>query len=74
MTIADLMENLQLEGAVRVQKWNEETADNEILYETEDIRYDYNIPYRICVKGISYMYSVITELGATIIIDIGDED
>lgn len=74
MTIEDLMINFELEGAIRIQKWNDTIADNEVLFETQDVRYDEGIPYEFCVKEIAYMYAITTELGATIVIEIGEEE
>lgn len=73
MNIEDLMINFELEGALRIQKWNDEIADNEILFETYDIRYGDGIPYDIIIKEIAYMYATTTELGATLIIEIAEE-
>lgn len=70
MSIEELIINIiELEGALRIQKWNSETTDNDILFETEDARYG-DIPYNIMQKEIAYMYAVNTELGATLIIEV----
>lgn len=36
MTVNDMLENFEIQGALRVQRWNEETEDYDVLYDTDD--------------------------------------
>lgn len=39
MTVNDLLDNFEIQGALRVQRWNEETEDEEYYEENEDEEY-----------------------------------
>lgn len=58
MVVADLLENVTIQGNVVITTFDEEAEDMVVLWETEDFEYDvYNIPYGLAMAEVLYMYT-----------------
>ena len=61
ITVNDMLENFEIQGALRVQRWDEETEDYDVLYESDDHE---NVlvskGYKWLQSEIIYMYSSTT--------------
>lgn len=58
MILANLLDNIVIQGNVTIITFDEETESMIVLWETEDFEYDsFNIPYGIATAEVIYMYS-----------------
>ena len=54
--LANLLDNIVIQGNVTIVTFDEETEDMVVLWETEDFEYDsFNIPYGIATAEVIYM-------------------
>jgi hypothetical protein len=62
MTVNDLLDNFEIQGALRVQRWNEETEDMDVFYDSDDHENALvNRGYEWLQSEIKYMYPSTTE-------------
>ena len=61
MTVNDLLDNFEIQGALRVQRWNEETEDMDVFYDSDDHENALvNRGYEWLDREIKYMYPTTT--------------
>lgn len=61
MTVNDLLDNFEIQGALRVQRWNEETEDMDVFYDSDDHENELvNRGYEWLQSEIKYMYPTTT--------------
>ncbi len=62
MTVNDLLDNFEIQGTLRVQRWNEETEDMDVFYDSDDHENALvNRGYEWLQSEIKYMYPSTTE-------------
>lgn len=61
ITVNDMLENFEIQGALRVQQWNDEIEDVEVFYDSDDHENDLvNKGYEWLQSEIEYMYPTTT--------------
>ena len=61
MTVNDLLDNFEIQGALRVQRWNEEAEDMDVFYDSDDHENELvNRDYEWLDSEIKYMYPTTT--------------
>jgi len=61
MTVNDLLDNFEIQGALRVQRWNEETEDMDVFYDSDDHENALvSRGYEWLDREIKYMYPTTT--------------
>ena len=79
MILANLLDNIVIQGNVTIVTFDEETESMIVLWETEDFEYDsFNIPYGIATAEVLYMYSVNSKKDddeyGTLVIEVVEEE
>ena len=79
MILANLLDNIVIQGNVTIITFDEETESMIVLWETEDFEYDsFNIPYGIATAEVIYMYSVNSKKDddeyGTLVIEVVEEE
>ena len=61
MTVNDLLEQFEIQGALRVQRWDDETNDMEVFYDSDEHENTLvNHGYDWLNRNITYMYATTT--------------
>lgn len=61
MTVNDLLEQFEIQGALRVQRWDDETNDMEVFYDSDEHENALvNHGYDWLNRNITYMYATTT--------------
>lgn len=61
MTVNDLLDNFEIQGALRVQRWDEEIEDMDVFYDSDDHENALvSRGYEWLDKEIKYMYPSTT--------------
>ena len=61
LTISDLLDQFEIQGALKIQRWNEETDDMDVFYETDEHENALvNRGYEWLQSEIKYMYPITT--------------
>ena len=61
MTVNDMLEQFEIQGALRIQRWNNETDDLDVFYDTDYYENDLlGCKYEWLNKKVIYMYATTT--------------